>query len=386
MSDAIIYNSILEQLEKARVSAESQLDDAYSSENLSKFLDSLNPDNWATLIPKIDDTGLPSGCADGDSGGVFCVWDSLYNRCQSTCTWTVPAGTTKAQFQLWGGGGGSSSGCCCGGHPGGSTGEFVSVVMDVTPGDSYILCNGCNYCCLGSRGGIQLNAATSYVTGPGITTLCAQGGCGTLCSWACSWINATSERQVVGWSPTAVTYTPIDQEGWFLKGTGNQCTCRWVNPSALECKGSNFCNSGYDYCYNSSCDTGGEIPYIASHCTQSTTTIDPAKNPICGWIPRRWNAMCYDTNHYGYIIYAPTVCFGPTGATTQKHPGSDACIAYSSGTCCGSVCSTAYQGGIGSAAFGCMPGHGSVFSHAMGSNNAVCGDTGRGAAIRVTYC
>jgi len=32
-----------------------------------------------------------------------------------------------------------------------------------------------------------------------------------------------------------------------------------------------------------------------------------------------------------------------------------------------------------------MPGHGAVFSHAMGGGNSICGDSGRGAAVRVTY-
>ena len=382
MSDAIIYNSILEQLEKKRATQEAALDPLYSSYDLGTYLDPLNPDNWATLVPKLDDTGLPSDCPDSSTGGVFCVWDSLYNRCQSSCTWTVPPDITRVQFQLWGSGGGSSSGCCCGGHPGGSTGEFVSVIMDVTPGESYTISNGCTFCCTGRQGGIQLTGGQSSITGPGITTLCADYGCGTLCSWSCSWGNAESRRQLVGWSPTSGTYVPIDQEKSYFVG---KCYNRWVNPSSKERRGSQFCNSGYDYCYTSSCQTDGEIPWFASHCTPSNTVIDPARNPLCGWIPRRWNAMCYDTNHYGYIIYAPTVCFGASGATTQKHPGSDLCHVFTSGTCCGSICSTANQGGIANAAFGCMPGHGAVFSHAMGGNNSVCGDSGRGAAVRITY-
>ena len=385
MSDALIYNSILEQLEKNRETQEGAIDSDYSSYDLGSFLDPLNPDNWATLVPKLDDTGLPSDCPDSTTGGVFCVWDNVYNRCQSSCTWTVPADITRVQFQLWGGGGGSSSGCCCGGHPGGSTGEFISVIMDVTPGESYTICNCCTYCCLGYRGGIQNTGAKNFITGPGITTLCAGCGCGTLCSWACSWINTSTNRQLVGWSPTSASYVPIDQDGWFLQGSGSSCTCRWVNPSALECKGSNFCNSGYDYCFDNSCPSGGEIPWIASHCDRSDIIIDTARNPVCGWIPKRWNAMCYDSNHYGYVVYAPTVCFGPTGATTQKHPGSDLCFTFTSGNCCGAACSTAVQGGIAGAAFGCMPGHGAVFSHAMGGGNSICGDSGRGAAVRVTY-
>lgn len=372
MSDAIIYNSILSRLE-AEVATQLAATGLEASDIVT--LTAANPANWPTAIPKIDDTGLSSNCPDGTSG-VFCVWDPQYNRCQSTCTWTVPAGVTKAGFQLWGGGGGSSSGCCCGGHPGGSTGEFVSVVMDVTPGDSYVLCNECNFCCLGYRGGIQQTGAKSYITGPGITTLCAEGGCGTLCSWSCSIVNGSKR----GYTSTGSLY---DYSQGYWKD--NPSTTRFFNPGWTGAGGACFCNSGYDYCYSNSCASCGEIPIIISHCTQSPTVIAASKNPLCGWIPRRWNAMQFDTDHYGYVVYAPTVCFGNSGATTQKHPGSDCCTTFTSGTCCGSQCSTATQGGIGGP-FGCMPGHGAVFSHAMGGNNSICGDTGRGAAIRVTYC
>ena len=383
MSDAIIYNSVLATLEKNRLAAETALPNAVVA---PQFLSPLNPANWPSIIPKLDDTGLTSNTATSTSGGVFCVWDPVYNRCNSGCSWTVPAGISRVGFQLWGGGGGSSSGCCCGGHPGGSSGEFVSVVMDVTPGEVYVLCNTCTFCCLGRAGGIQLTGGMSCITGPGITTLCAQHGCGTLCSWSCSWVNAASNEQIAGYSPTSLSYDCFDKKGSYFTGGGLKCFNRWVYPDATSMVGSQFCNSGYDYCFNNSCQTGGEIPWIASHCTPSPTVIAAGRNPICGWIPRIWPAMCYDTSHYGYVISAPTVCFGPTGALTQKHPGSDCRHNFTSGTCCGSNCSTV-NAGMASALFACMPGHGAVFSHAMGGSagNAVCGDAGRGAAIRVTY-
>jgi hypothetical protein len=379
VSDAIIYNQVLSKLQAADDAA--KLAVGLSTEAINT-LSTLNPTNWATTIPKLDDTGLASNCPDGTSG-VFCVWDASYNRCQSSCSWTVPAGVTKVGFQLWGGGGGSSSGCCCGGHPGGSTGEFVSVVMDVTAGETYSLNNECNYCCLGRQGGIQISSAASYISGPGITTLCASGGCGTLCSWSCS----IDKGIGIGWSPTASKYVDY-KEGAMADNPGGGCFgCRWMYPgiSGGTPAGACFCNSGYDYCFSSSCATCGEIPWTISHCTVSPTTIDSARYPTCGNIPKRWNAMCFNTDHYGYVQYAPTVCWGPTGATTQMHPGSDCCFSFSSGNCCGGYCSTASCGGT-SAAFGCMPGHGSVFSHAMGGGTSLCGDTGRGAAIRVTYC
>ncbi len=383
MSDAIIYNSILSQLEINRTDKASAIPAGFAE--IQSALVALNPANWPTVIPKLNDTGLPSGTATSTTGGVFCVWDPVYNRCGSSCSWTVPAGITRAGFQLWGGGGGSASGCCCGGHPGGSSGEFISVVMNVTPGEVYVLCNTCTYCCFGYHGGIQSTGACSFITGPGITTLCAQGGCGTLCSWSCSFGNASSCRMTLGFIPSNAP----TNAGTYVSNIGyvsqNGAVCRWQSPSHNSPAGACFCNSGYDYCAAGSCSVCGDMPWIASHCTRSTTTIASGRNPTCGWIPRRWPIKSFDNNHYGYVISAPTVCFGPTGALTQKHPGSDCCHTFTSGSCNAYQCSTA-SAGMASALFACMPGHGAVMSHVMGGTNSYCGDTGRGAAIRVTYC
>ena len=376
MSDAIIYNQVLSGLIAADDAGQAATG-LTSSEITS--LQKMDASTWSTSIPKIDDTGLASDCPDGTSG-VFCVWDPVYNRCCANCSWTVPAGVTKAGFQLWGGGGGSASGCCCGGHPGGSTGEFVSVIMDVTAGETYLLCTGCTNCCFGYHGGIQQTGACACVSGPGITCLIANYGCGTLCSWSCSVGNGT-DAYTFGYDPENLKYLDYSK-GWMKVNTG---LCRWQSPLHDNPAGSCFCNSGYDYCFTNSCATCGIIPYVISHCTPSVTLLDSGRNPTCGYIPKRWNAMCYDTNHHGFVQYAPTVCFGPTGATTQKAPGSDCCFTFTSGNCCASVCSTA-QAGMATAKFACMPGHGSVFSHAMGGGNGLCGDYGRGAAIRVTYC
>ena len=383
MSDAIIYNSILSQLEINRLAKERALDPILLATQTAMTV--LNPETWPTLIPKLDDTGLPSDTATSTTGGVFCVWDPVHNRCGSSCSWTVPAGISRVGFQLWGGGGGSSSGSCCGGHPGGSSGEFVSVVMNVTPGEVYVLCNTCTNCCLGAQGGIQTTGGMSCITGPGITTLCAQHGCGTLCSWSCSFANAPSSKTCFGFIPSNANRNPGTYQsniGWISQTPG---VCRWQSPSSRDPAGSCMCNSGYNYCFTGSCATNGEIPWIASHCTRSPTVIAAGRNPTCGWIPRRWPAMCYDTGHVGYVISAPTVCFGPTGALTQKHPGSDCRHDFTSGTtCCGAVCSTAIAG-MTTALFACMPGHGAVFNRVSGGNTTVCGDSGRGAAIRVTY-
>jgi hypothetical protein len=102
-------------------------------------------------------------------------------------TWTVPAGTTCATFELWGAGGGGGAKCCCECYhqgAGGGAGNYTAMTMPVTPGVVYQLCIGAggmytetsgaatHWCCQGGAGG------PTYIqgTGTGITTLCAGGG------------------------------------------------------------------------------------------------------------------------------------------------------------------------------------------------------------------
>ena len=120
--------------------------------------------------------------------------------------WEVPAGTSNATFHLWGGGGmGAESNLCSQGLGGGS-GAYTYKNISVTPGDVYTLCfNGVErHCCtrtfcsdgttvltdqgLGfvSRG---TRGMTTYVTGTGLSNLCAEGGnpgAAVCCGWASS--------------------------------------------------------------------------------------------------------------------------------------------------------------------------------------------------------
>ena len=108
------------------------------------------------------------------------------------CTWVVPAGITKATFEIWGGGGAGVAQCCCyctQGGGGGYSGGYALKSVTVTPGDSYTVCAGaggagayCQSACFSCRG------CTSYVTGAGLTNFCAEGGCGksfTCCASGC---------------------------------------------------------------------------------------------------------------------------------------------------------------------------------------------------------
>ena len=105
------------------------------------------------------------------------------------CYWCMPAGTTKAKFEIWGGGGGGAGmRGCHGGIPGGSGAWAVKSITstDFSDGDCYLLCsgNGGRWCCcrcIGCRG------CKSYVTGGGLDNFCADGGFGGYVYCFCYW-------------------------------------------------------------------------------------------------------------------------------------------------------------------------------------------------------
>lgn len=95
-----------------------------------------------------------------------CFWDV------TTSPWTVPAGVTEVEFELWGAGGGGSLG------GGGGAGGYIKAIIAVTPGQTYNVtvgqggngvANGAN-----TSGG---NGSSTQVNGNGIN-MTAQGGFG----------------------------------------------------------------------------------------------------------------------------------------------------------------------------------------------------------------
>lgn len=105
------------------------------------------------------------------------------------CLWTVPAGVTWAQFEMWGGGGGGAGACCCQqGLPGGS-GSYATRTITVSPGWQYTICaagtTASSPNCIGCPGN------TSYITGCNLSNFCATGGAhgDTHCFWGASNIN-----------------------------------------------------------------------------------------------------------------------------------------------------------------------------------------------------
>ena len=106
--------------------------------------------------------------SDGASNGGCC------------CLWTVPAGTTKVTFEMWGAGGiGQGARCCERAATMPTSGSYSRITIDTTEGCQYRICaagsSGCNGDC-----GISPRANPSFVydvTGANIIG-CAIGGCG----------------------------------------------------------------------------------------------------------------------------------------------------------------------------------------------------------------
>jgi hypothetical protein len=276
---------------------------------------------------------------EGASDG-FKVCDTAAQfNCGACCAWTVPAGVTRARFQLWGAGGGANKGpCCCGDAPFGSTGAYASVIIPVTEGCTYTLCSGCAFCCFASStsGAQRIPGCPSWVTGSGLCNFCANGGQGSLGNWMAA------------------------------LGRSSPCQVSAVNFTAC---GARICNSGGDLCGAGSCsNTGAIIQHVPGAAYFGTTTSESFPSIVYG-IRGMWPCYCATANNYGCQKHAPIYGFV---STSQCNPG------YSSGTCCGFVCRAA-------AGFLQIPGAGGFYSHAMAGSNTLCGDMGRMGMVCVSF-
>lgn len=107
------------------------------------------------------------------------------------CLMCVPPGVSSVVIELWGagGGGGSSVMCQCQTvGSGGGGGSYARKTLQVNAGSCYTICVGAG----GAGGGLGImslnttttacycgqKGGTTYITGPGLSNLCAEGGYG----------------------------------------------------------------------------------------------------------------------------------------------------------------------------------------------------------------
>ena len=273
----------------------------------------------------------------------------------ATCTWTVPAGATRAKFQVWGAGiGTNGGGCCCGGNQYGATGAYAELVIDVTPGDDYITCAGCS-CNLGSSvcsSNPPGQGCASFVTGPGI---CCLNASGSFCyTGNCENLNYISNRTGMA---------------------GGTCR-RFKNPYCAAASGPCYCSYS-EYCFNSSCGTCGVVPVYPNCCETSHTVCSCAcldTNPQDG-LGRTHRGIhgggCLDTNNYGYHTRPPLI-------------NADTGLLYTDGCYCSAFTSSTIASCNGND-FDDHPGHGGYQGHTMGGCNTAKHGFGRGGLVQISW-
>jgi hypothetical protein len=327
VSNVAVLNAILE----SNRSIQSSIQTAQVATVRSQLqADPTNTALWGNL-PLLSS---PTGC--------LCVYDSAstFLRCGACCLWTVPAGATQAQFQIWGPGAGTGSGCCCGGAPFGATGSYATVIIPVTAGWQYTLCAGCAVCCYAARAAHQgFFACPSFVTGCQLCNFCARGG-----------------------------FAGVYRTQVIRNGAGT--ICRYQATGCTQ-SGPCICNTGTDFCFSNSCATCGCIPWTPDpEATYFGCTTTGA--PVLG-LPSVHSSGCLDTANSGYHQHPPLI-----GPCHTAQSGSCCCFTFTSGTC-GGCCCAAQLGVL------CYPGAGGFATHVMGGCNTKCGDSGRGGMVRVTW-
>ena len=282
--------------------------------------------DWLTTLTPLVETNQPNGFKVCDTSGRW--------RCGSSCTWTVPSGVSRVQFQIWGPGGGTSNNCCCGGAPMGPSGAYSVVQMDVTPGEVYCLCGGCAYCCCAQQTTPGICGGPSYVRGPGLC-FCADSGRSCYCFW-----NEDIQSGTCGCA---------------IPDPGGQC-------------GPQGC-SGWNFCW----DSGNDDVLVCHAFSRSTWAVNCADGSR--------NIICYGINGIYPHMYIPNGSL--IGACTVNAPvfGFENCMCtdvWNDVTCHGH-CRQAANG------FLRIPGAGGYSSRVHSNCNACGGDHGRMGMVCVSW-
>lgn len=293
------------------------------------------------FVPLMEGGSSFKVCGTCYSGG--CTCKMIGDKC---CAWTVPSGVTEVQFQIWGSGSDNAGACCCGGSPFGATGAYTFVRIPTTAGQIYCICSGgivggrTGFCCsnAGACGGCQ-----SHVNGPGLSSVCADGG------------------------ESHLNCSMCDLEGR---------TSAYYRFSKTDSGGACMCDSCTWYCGNS-CASCGEIPIHKSSERTWHGTVSGTDSVITG-IPSWWGGGEWNTSMYGFHTAAPVVKEDHTifAGSCMKH-------SFQSETCSGGGdCSTnASSCGL----WNVHPGMGGSSNHAMGGGNYIRSDLGRTGMVKITY-
>jgi len=286
---------------------------------------------------------IPKVAAEGGTwtGGFKVCETSNYKRCDASCTWTVPAGTTCARFQVWGAGGGSGSSCCCGGSPNGGSGAYASVIMPVTAGQTYTLCAGCAYCCYTERSQMTADGGESYVQGQGLTNFCAEGG----------------------------------ESNIYCESRERRHKAQWEQNGFCAFRGMCICNTGTDYC-SAEQETGGlgqpdswyDMNDQATGNHKTFHGTGPSGSEVWG-VPGQWSYGRYVCGAKEHCTWSPGIYGFPTSSCCCY------CFSNENSGCCFQACYCAHQ----------IPGAGAFGYSTCGGDTSGCADIGRMGMVCVSY-
>lgn len=278
---------------------------------------------------------LPNGSCGFKVCGTECQF-----QCGACCQWTVPAGVSRARFQIWGAGGMSTAGCCCGGSPFGSTGAYASTIIDVSPGWTYTLCSGCAFCCYAgtTSGANRIPGSASWVTGCNLRGFCADGGQGSLGDWMLTY---------KGFSSPSVAC----------------CIGSCYSQGALICNcGGNYCSTGQQS------SSTGEIPYLPG-----ANYHGSAINSLVYGIRGMWPLFCMcEGGSRGYQIHPPV----------YGYPEAQVTWWWDQVNCC-TMQGFNYRADTG---YLNIPSAGAAPTVLFAGCNTACGDMGRMGMVCVTFC
>lgn len=343
--------------------------------------------SWDSTIP-----AAPTG------GTVLCVGcmrvgtDTLL-RCGATCSWTVPAGVTRALFELWGPGGGTMPGCCCAIMGFGFTGEYVAICRPVQEGATYFLNAGCANCCYACQGvSSGLCGSCTYVCQCGANT---SSGCGcflnglvTARSGRGNWYY---NRIISGLYGTPYCNLLVAGGGTNYTNIRAPFSCSQLtasvyygSPFYMSGIGIGICSCG-ESCMGSSQCTAGVIPSVPlfNHSVAPITCADPG-NYCLNCTGQRYNGVFIPSRSPEMCITGGSLC------GYIKHPAipgfantSQCCVSWTStqSTFGGALCSP-----INGNNYLTAPGSGGNMVYTVGGCNSNCGDAGRGGMVRVTFC
>jgi hypothetical protein len=330
-----------------------------------------DPKNWGnlTLLPFCGLKGSRIIQNDSNAG------------CGATCTWTVPAGATKVQFQVWGAGANGGAGECCGMGFSGGNAAYATVTIDAVAGCQYAITAGCSLCCCMHYGAIsgnytpkcytpdnQLKACPSFVTGFGLTNFCAEGG---MHLDACRYKETLLiDRHGSNWQSITTAKTC---------GTGNPMCNNFIGESLLNHEGWCMANGAPHLCLSCGAKVmNGCHPVVEECCTRFFGTTQGILGSYAGW---QWYES--SDNAAGSCQLQGRICRGPVHATCTLTPtwpgphwfnfngGFAARDMQVSG--CTTLCCYEMPG------MGGLPGFG---------NGGSCGGgfRGTGGAVRVSWC